>query len=397
MAQEKNYETIERPYDAYLQRSVDETSTAPNLDNTNEANATESQSSVPASIKSSGSSGDNGNVETQPAKSDGSSSDVWIKNFIRSDNWKPKKVGFYINGQTGYAEFSNVYVSGNIQAVTGNIGGFAIGATTISTSNITLDSYNQRITLGSGESVVVLDANDLTYRMWVGSATAALAPFSVTGAGAISATSGTIGGFTINSTSLYGGIIKTSLDAGAGDSGVIMDTDGLRGFDTLLGTTFNIPNDGSQPRFSSGVIISTTFEVDSASVIRTSETVGDGTANSAGILINSTGVYGCATNQLLQDANIKILTDGTATFNASVRGGQTDFMNGTGYFLGLSGDQYKFSIGSLTNYMTWDGSFLKLRGSFDVGENGVINNSVYTVATLPISPTVETSAPADAL
>jgi len=155
-----------------------------------------------------------------------------------------------------------------------------------------------------------------------------------------------------------------------------------------LGLTFNLPTNGSAPTFSSGVINSSIFEINTNAILRTSSTVGDGTANSAGILINDTGLYGCATNQSLADANVKVLIDGTAVFNASIRGGQTDYNTGTGYFLGLSNAVYKFSIGTPAgNYMTWDGSYLRMKGSFDVGSAGVFNNSVYTVATLPQGPT----------
>jgi hypothetical protein len=83
---------------------------------------------------------DSGSTEEMSVKSDGAIGDIWIKNFIRSVNWQPKTVGFYIDGQTGYAEFMNVYISGNIDAATGNIGGWSIGATTISSTGVVLSS-----------------------------------------------------------------------------------------------------------------------------------------------------------------------------------------------------------------------------------------------------------------
>lgn len=206
--------------------------------------------------------------------------------------------------------------------------------------------------------------------------------------GTLYASSGQIGGFTITSTKLYGGKIQTGENVEIGESGVIMDSDGLRGYSTTLGQVFNIPTDGSAPSFSSGIIESTIFEINTNSILRTSSTVGDGSANSAGILINDTGLYACEANQLLEDANIKILIDGSGVFNANVRGGQTDFNTGTGYFLGLSAGAYKLSIGNPSgNFMTWDGTYLRLRGSFDVGTGGLINNSSYTVANLPTAPT----------
>jgi hypothetical protein len=73
-------------------------------------------------------SGTNGNTQQATVKSDGAMADVWIKNEIRSENWQPKKVGFRIDGQTGYAEFANVSISGEINALGGVIGGFTITA-----------------------------------------------------------------------------------------------------------------------------------------------------------------------------------------------------------------------------------------------------------------------------
>lgn len=206
--------------------------------------------------------------------------------------------------------------------------------------------------------------------------------------GEIYASSGVIGGFNITSTKLYGGIIQTGATVGEGSNGVIMDSTGLRGYSTVLGEVFNIPVDGSAPVFSSGIIENTVFEINTNSILRTSETVGDGTANSAGILINNSGFYACEANQTIEDANIKILVNGSGIFNANIRGGQTDYNTGTGYFIGLSSGDYKLSLGSSDgNYLTWDGTYLRIKGSFDVGTGGIINNSVYTVANLPVSPT----------
>lgn len=81
-----------------------------------------------------------GSAQQASVASEGAMADVVIINSIQSANWKPKTVGFYIDGQTGYAEFSNVYVSGNINATTGTIGGWTINTTTISSSGLVLDS-----------------------------------------------------------------------------------------------------------------------------------------------------------------------------------------------------------------------------------------------------------------
>lgn len=188
---------------------------------------------------------------------------------------------------------------------------------------------------------------------------------------------------------LIGFIIKTAQTVDIFNNGVVLDEDGIRGYSDTLGLVFNIPTDGSAPTFSSGVINNTIFEINTNAILRTSETVGDGSADSAGILVNSSGLYACEANQLLEDANIRILVDGTAVIQSNVRGGQTDFNTGIGYFLGLSAGAYKLSIGDPdSNYLTWDGTYLRIKGSIDVGTGGLINNSVYTVANLPSAPTV---------
>lgn len=131
--------------------------------------------------------------------------------------------------------------------------------------------------------------------------------------GTIHATDGDIGGWTIASDSLYAtttGTIKTSLNAGIGANGVILDKDGIRVYDDVLGLVVNLPSNGSAPTFSSGVIQETIFEINTNAVLRTSSTVGDGSANSAGILINNTGLYGCGSNQILAESNLRALIGG---------------------------------------------------------------------------------------
>lgn len=45
-----------------------------------------------------------------------------------------------------------------------------------------------------------------------------------------------------------------------------------------------------------------------------------------------------------------------------IRGGQTDYATGTGFFLGYSGGAYKFSVGNPTSFVKWDGSALQIGG-----------------------------------
>lgn len=57
-----------------------------------------------------------GSSQQASVASGGAMSDITITSSIQSSNWAPKTVGFFINGQTGYAEFANVYIKGSIAA-----------------------------------------------------------------------------------------------------------------------------------------------------------------------------------------------------------------------------------------------------------------------------------------
>lgn len=73
----------------------------------------------------------------------------------------------------------------------------------------------------------------------------------------------------------------------------------------------------------------------------------------------------------LQAVNVNtgnLTVSGAITLNSSghIKGGQTAYHTGTGFFLGYSGAAYKLSIGDPAgNYMTWDGSALTIKGAVD--------------------------------
>jgi hypothetical protein len=103
---------------------------------------------------------------------------------------------------------------GRVYATAGAIGGWTLGALSLTGGNATLHNTGY-IDLGTGNDIARLDAANATYRLWVGHATASSAPFRVTKAGAltasnaviageITANSGSIGGWTINSGYLSG-------------------------------------------------------------------------------------------------------------------------------------------------------------------------------------------------
>ena len=108
------------------------------------------------------------------------------------------------------AEFK-VTKAGVLTASSGTVGGWTLAATTLTGTNVVLTNTGI-ITAGTGDDVAIISAADATYRLWIGDATAADATFSVTKAGALKATSGTIGGFTITAAELYAGTGATRVE-----------------------------------------------------------------------------------------------------------------------------------------------------------------------------------------
>ena len=76
------------------------------------------------------------------------------------------------------------------------------------------------------------------------------------------------------------------------------------------------------------------------------------------------------TNLAAIEADLGSITAGNITLDTSgyIKGGQTAFDTGTGFFLGYEGGAYKFSIGNGTDFITWDGTDLIIRGDLSIGD-----------------------------
>jgi len=111
---------------------------------------------------------------------------------------------FYSVTNAGALTATNATISGSVTATVGAIGGWSLTSTSLTSSNTTISSTGD-ITLGTGSNVARLSSSDAVYRLWLGATTGSAAPFSVTSTGSISASAGTIGGFSLSSTSLTAG------------------------------------------------------------------------------------------------------------------------------------------------------------------------------------------------
>lgn len=82
----------------------------------------------------------------------------------------------------------------------------------------------------------------------------------------------------------------------------------------------------------------------------------------------------------------------TLSSGGNIKGGQTNYDTGTGFFLGYSGAQYKFSIGnSAGNKLTWNGASLSVTGDINatsgtfsgtITASGTISGGTITGATI---------------
>lgn len=102
---------------------------------------------------------------------------------------------------------------------------------------------------------------------------------------------------------------------------------------------------------------------------RDSGTAWSKAADGADLLANSVTVEKLFVSALSGiSANLGAITSGTFTLDPSgyIRGGQTGYNTGTGFWLGFTGANYKFSLGNPAgNYLTYDGTTLTIRTTLD--------------------------------
>lgn len=133
-----------------------------------------------------------------------------------------------LNGSRGItisSPYFNVTSQGYITATGGKIGGWEMGAT--------------RLYSGSGANYVALDSGTqgVDYPIWAGNETASSAPFRVTRAGALTSTSGNIGGWSIGSSTLTAGNITLNSNGSIGGGSTYTWAIGTDGYATFNGAT----------------------------------------------------------------------------------------------------------------------------------------------------------------
>jgi hypothetical protein len=255
---------------------------------------------------------------------------------------------------------NNITYNGTAITLNGNfVKNTNISVTDLSTINANMGAITAgSLSIGSGSTIFKVDTSG---NIWSGNALYASAPFKVSNTGALVATGATISGaITATSGSFTGDLTSgTAALSGTYPSNTMTGA----GFKTVAATgAFVLGNAATNFAF-------------------------DGTNN---IVVNGSIVK--AGNINVTDlSTIKndmgTIVAGSLTLNSAgfVRGGQTAYNTGVGFWLGNSGGTYKFSIGDPTGQsLTWSGSVLNLSG--DVVTSGkIIGSGATTAGTTGVS------------
>jgi len=257
----------------------------------------------------------------------------------------------------GQITASAAQITGKITAESGAIGGFTINSSTITATNFTLDPANKSITIGTGTNIFIADGD---VGIHLGHGTFSSAPFSVTKAGVLKSTSGTIGGWVLSANRFNDSGDTVRIDSNAGSISIKNHTFGQAGIqlEHNSGTSRFYVGDGSNKHLkfdgSDVDIKSAKFELDASNVeissTHASMSLGEGKIRLIGA---STSTMTLGTGV----ASVTMSADGTDTFIAM--GDKTDFSSqgsGTaGILIGMDNDnpQAEF-VKSSTNYFIFD-------------------------------------------
>ena len=261
-------------------------------------------------------------------------------------------------GDTVFADAPfSVTKAGVLKAQSGTIGGFTLSSNALTATNFELDPSGKRITLGTGTNIFIADGDD---GIQLGHGTFASAPFSVTKAGVLKATSGTIGGWVLSSTQLKNSGDNMRIDSNTLSISIKNHTFGQAGIqlEHNSGTSRLYVGDGDKKHIkfdgSDVDIKSAKFELDASNVeissTHASMSLGEGKIR----------LIGASTSTMTLGTGISSVTmsaDGTDTLIAM--GDKTNFSSegsGTeGILIGMDNDnaQAEF-VKDANNYFIFD-------------------------------------------
>ena len=214
--------------------------------------------------------------------------------------FKADSNGIYLGNATFASAPFSVTPAGVLKSTSGTIGGWTLGATTLTGGSATLNSAGS-ISIGSGNSIFKADSNGI----YLGNATFASAPFSVTPAGSLIASIGSFGGI---------------LQAATGDfTGSITAQEGrIGGWRIEAGRLFSVSGSNNAS------IVNLNSSGNGSIVINSAVT-----ANQPVVLINGGQSFAdYATAATL--SNTTLYADGNALISVSITGGPITHRKGNG-------------------------------------------------------------------
>lgn len=229
-------------------------------------------------------------------------------------------------------------ITGTVTATSGTIGGWTISSTDL-----------------SADSGAIGMASSGSVRFWSGHTTPSSAPFQVSSAGALTATSGSVGGWTIDSSGirLGSGATARGIDTGS--------TAFYAGSATPSSAPFKVTTAGVLTATGAtigGTITSSAITASSLSITGTASFSGGsmtlpngGSITSSTVDLNSGTVGGMDVDGTL-----------TVTTSGKIQSGKTTYGSGTGWLLEYNGGTPRFDVGSSSKYLRWDGSGVEMRG-----------------------------------
>jgi hypothetical protein len=203
------------------------------------------------------------------------------------------------------------------------------------------------ISIGSANAIFKADSNGI----YLGNATFASAPFSVTPAGVLKATSGTIANWTLSTTSIQTGAFDTVSTMYFGTSGL------------SLSNTFKVT--------AAGVLTATGATISGVLTATSGTFTGTINANAGNFTSTVTIGNGATTGTLNVGTHTnKIVIIGTnANTTTAIYGGQTGYATGSGFWMDASG---RFSVGTATNYLKFAATGIEIATSqFSLTSAGV--------------------------
>jgi len=323
-------------------------------------------------------------------------------NKIKTADFSSGTKGWSLNNN-GTVEFQDGTFRGSITATTGSIGGWTISTSEISSGNVKIQSNAERILIGSATDPltgngVFMGKDGADYEFRAGDPAGKYihfdgsTGFTMNGiylSAAVLASLATGSEQSIQGWQFTGVFSATDHDTVAWTSGTLTLADGST-FSIVSGNTGNISavtyiyfsyststtvlqtSTTASAAVGAGKILicvasnvasgkSCEFQVfggsGGISKLITASNIAAGTITADEIAANTITANKLTVSQLAAiSADLGSITAGNITLNSSgyIKGGQTDYGTGTGFFLGYSGGAYSFSVGDSTRYLKYD-------------------------------------------